>query len=156
MKTTAIAIALLSAGFAAVQATPPTPEPLTWFLRLFDANNDGVLDAEERLAARKSIEQKRADFIAKWDANGDGWLSFSEMAAIREAVIARIEAIRLEKFNDIAGDDSLISPEEFAAIPALADKDTERVNELFEFLDKDDSGFISFDEFNVPLRRRRL
>jgi Ca2+-binding EF-hand superfamily protein len=155
MKTTAIAIALLSAGFATVHAAPPGPEPLTWFLRLFDANSDGVLDAEERQAAKDAIAQKRADFIAKWDTNKDGWLSFSELAAIRAEIIARIEAIRLEKFNDAAGDDSLISPEEFAAIPALADKNPERVTALFEFLDKDDSGFISFEEFNVPLRRRR-
>lgn len=77
----------------------------------------------------------------------------AEIAAIRADIRERIEAKRIAKFKEIAGDDDLISPAEFAAIPILAGKEPARVTKLFNHLDKDASGAISLDEFQFKLRR---
>ena len=153
MKATTIAIVLLTAGFINVQAAP-TPErgKLTRFLKIFDLDNNGVLDPEERQAAKAALKLKREDFIAKWDTDGDGKLSREEIAKIRAEIRARIEARRVAKFKEIAGEDELISAAEFAAIPALAGREPARVTMLFNYLDKDDSGSISLDEFRLELR----
>jgi Ca2+-binding EF-hand superfamily protein len=153
MKATTIAIVLLTAGFTHVQAAP-TPEQgrLTRFLKIFDLDDNGVLNPEERQAAKAALKLKREDFIAKWDTDGDGKLSRKEIAKIRAEIRARIEARRVAKFKEIAGEDELISAAEFAAIPALAGREPARVTMLFNYLDKDDSGSISLDEFKLELR----
>jgi len=154
MKTTTIAIVLLTAGFINVQAKPPLgPGKLPGFLKVFDLDNNGVLDAEERQAAKAALKGRRDEFIAKWDTDGDGKLSPAEIAAARADILARIEAKRVAKFKEIAGDDDLISPAEFAAIPVLAGREPARVTKLFNHLDKDASGSISLDEFKLKLRR---
>lgn len=154
MKATTIAIVLLAAGFHHAQAGPTLGQgKLTRFLQIFDVDGNGVLDPEERQAAKAALKLKREDFIAKWDTDGDGKLSRREIVAIRADIRARIEARRVAKFKEIAGDDELISAAEFAAIPALAERDPARVTMLFNHLDKDDSGSISLDEFKFDLRR---
>lgn len=76
MKTTTIAIILLTAGFINVQAKPtPGEGKLPRFLRIFELNGNGVLDWEERQAAKAALKMKRGEFIAKWDTDGDGKLS---------------------------------------------------------------------------------
>ena len=77
----------------------------------------------------------------------------AEIAAIRADIRERIEAKRIAKFKEIAGDDDQISPAEFAAIPILAEKEPARVTKLFNHLDMDASGAISLDEFQFKLRR---
>ncbi len=64
---------------------PPPPE------QRFDANHDGVLDEQERAAARQAIEahraereRRRAEFLERFDTNGDGRLDEAERAALRE------------------------------------------------------------------------
>ncbi len=154
MKTTLLAILLLTAGFINVQAKPALGHgKLTKFLKTFDLDDNGKLDEEERQAAKAVLKLKREDFIAKWDTDGDGKLSRAEIALIRADILARIEAKRVAKFNEIAGQDELISAEELAAIPVLAGKDPARVTMLLGYLDQDDNGSISLAEFKLNLRR---
>lgn len=156
MKTTAIAILLIAGGLTNIQAEPtPGPVRLTWFLKLFDADENGVLDAEERQAAKEYLKQKREEVIAKWDADGDGKLNRAEIAALRKHIRERIHERRYEKFLEIAGEDKLMSAEEFATIPALADMDPEKVTALFERLDRDDDGSLTFAEFKRKFHRHR-
>jgi Ca2+-binding EF-hand superfamily protein len=150
MKTTTLAIVLLTAGFINAQAKPtPDQGKPGWLLKIFDLNGNGVLDPEERQAAKAALKMKREKFIAKWDTDKDGKLSRVEIAAIRADIRARIEAKRVAKFKEIAGDDDLISPAEFAAIPILAGKDPLLVTKIFNRLDKDTSDSISLDEFRL-------
>ena len=61
-------------------------------LERFDANHNGVLDPDERDAARQSSEQRRrdheermADMLRRFDADGNGTLDEAERAAARGA-----------------------------------------------------------------------
>lgn len=55
-------------------------------LRAMDADNDGVVTAAERTAARAAARAERADRrFARMDANGDGMISRAEFDAAAEA-----------------------------------------------------------------------
>ena len=125
------------------------------FLKEYDVNEDGVIDEEERQAVKAARKEARAARRAEIDTNGDGKISDEERVAAREAILAEIEAKRSEKFNEIAGQDGVIEPDEFADIPALEGKNPERVAALFDRLDSDDSGTVTLEEFNVRLRNHR-
>jgi len=65
----------------------PDPERL---LERFDANHDGRLDADERAAAERAIDEHRQSRERRWreqrerfDVNGDGQLDETERAALR-------------------------------------------------------------------------
>lgn len=145
-------LALLSAG-AAVQAQTPPPGrtfgdgSLPEFLKPYDANNDGVLSAEEREAARKDRIARREEALAKWDTDGDGKLSPEEIAAARKAACDRINQIREQRFDDAdTDDDGYLSAEEFAAMvpPEIPD---DMVDRIFNHLDADDDNQIAKAEF---------
>ena len=57
-------------------------------LEKFDANHNGVLDPEEKEAAKKEFqarrEARRAETLKKYDTDGDGKLSDSEREALRK------------------------------------------------------------------------
>jgi hypothetical protein len=53
-------------------------------LERFDANKDGVLDPEEKAAAKAAFEQRRAEFVKRFDTNGDGKLDDTEREAARK------------------------------------------------------------------------
>ena len=57
-------------------------------LEKFDANHNGVLDPEEKEAAKKEFgarrEARRAEMLKKYDTDGDGKLSDSEREALRK------------------------------------------------------------------------
>lgn len=126
------------------------------FLQQYDVNEDGKIDEEERQAIKEARKAARDERRAEIDTDGDGEISSEEREAAREAIRERIEAKRAEKFAELAGEDGLLSPEEFAAIPALANVDAERVASLFARLDADESGDVTLEEFNLRLRRHRL
>jgi Ca2+-binding EF-hand superfamily protein len=125
------------------------------FLKEYDVNEDGVIDEEEKQAVKAARKEARATRRAEIDTNGDNAISDEERAAAREAVLAKIEAKRAEKFAEIAGDDGAISAVEFAAIPALEGKNADRVVALFGRLDSDDSESVSLEEFNARLTNHR-
>ncbi|MGB0326545.1 MAG: EF-hand domain-containing protein [Akkermansiaceae bacterium] len=125
------------------------------FLQQYDVNEDGVIDEEERQAIREARRAAREERRAAIDTDGDGEISAEEREAAREDIRERMAERRAEKFAEIAGDDGLLSLEEFAAIPGIARLPEERVAALFGRLDADESGDVSLEEFNGRLRRSR-
>lgn len=125
------------------------------FLQQYDVNDDGVIDEEERQAIKDARKAAREERRAEIDTNDDGEISPEEREAAREAIRERIAAKRAEKFAEIAGDDGVLSPEEFAALPPLQRLSEERVASIFARLDHDDSGDVSLEEFSRRLRGHR-
>lgn len=125
------------------------------FLQQHDVNDDGVIDEEERQAAKAARQAARDDRRAEIDTNEDGTVSDDERAAAHEARASAIEARRAERFAMIAGDDNVISAVEFATIPALEGRDVERIASMFDRLDANDNSEVSLDEFNARLRDHR-
>lgn len=157
MKKT-LTIVLMLAGIPLLQAQTTgktfSDGTLPEALRQYDVNEDGILDAEERAAAKADREEKhKADRLSRWDLNGDGVIDDEERAAARAAMYERIIAHRTAMFEKLAGDDGLLSLEEFSTIPALKDRTEEQIAYLFDHLDKNDDDFVSLEEFLARLTR---
>lgn len=125
------------------------------FLQDFDTNGDGEIDAEERQAIKELREERRKERRDAIDTNDDGEISEEEREAARAALRERIEARRAEHFAKIAGEDGLLTKEEFEAIPALADTPQEIIDAMFARLDEDGDGEVTLEEFTSRLRRHR-
>ena len=158
MKTPLIT-ALLLAGAPLLHAQAPTKTfsdgTLPEALRQFDVDNNGVLDEEERQAAKAARDAKHADFIARWDTNNDGIIDDSEREAAKAAVRERILRARKAKFAELAGEDGVLSLAEFSAIPALATRTPEQIATMFGFLDTNKDESVSLDEFLARLSRHQ-
>ena len=131
-------------------------DELPAFLLHFDLNEDGEIDEEERQAVRESRETRRSEWLAKLDGDGDGEISQDEREDARDAFRARIEERRNERFNGLAGDDGILSLEEFSASPGIDRLGEDRIAAIFARMDEDESGGVSSDEFNLRLRHHRL
>ncbi|MFP6856089.1 MAG: hypothetical protein VCA73_02355 [Roseibacillus sp.] len=125
-------------------------------LEQFDLNEDGVIDEEERQAAKEARRaaraERRAEHIAEFDTDGDGELSDEEREAAREARRAALQAKREEKFAEIAGEDGSLDLDEFAALAPFEGADPERVAAIFARLDDDEDGAVTLEEFGSRLR----
>ena len=125
-------------------------------LEQFDLNEDGVIDEEERQAAKEARRaaraERRAEHIAEFDTDGDGELSDEEKEAAREARRAALQAKREEKFAEIAGEDGSLDLDEFAALAPFEGADPERVAGIFARLDEDEDGAVTLEEFGSRLR----
>lgn len=125
---------------------------LPQFLQRFDTNNDDQIDEEERQAIRdlrSSLRDKNRQSI---DLDNDGVISPEEIEAARETIRIRIEERRQAKFNSIAGEDKLISPSEYSAIPGIDQLPDSAFQLIWNHLDADSSGDISQEEFMGTLR----
>ena len=136
------------------------------FLQDFDVDGNGSIDEEERQAIkdhfaawREERAAARAARRAEIDTDGDGEISDEERTAAREAareaLLAKIEARRVERFAEIAGEDDSISLDEFAAIPGMDRLSDERVGAIFARMDADESGGVNIEEFNSRLHFHR-
>ncbi|QTN32134.1 EF-hand domain-containing protein [Akkermansiaceae bacterium] len=126
-------------------------------LRQYDVNGDGALDEEERQAAKADREARlTAARLNRWDTNGDGVIDDAERAAAKEALRERILAARKARFAKIAGEDGLMSLEEFASIPALKGRTREQIAAIFGHLDANKDGSVSLAEFLGRLDRPQL
>jgi Ca2+-binding EF-hand superfamily protein len=146
---------------ASAQDSPPRvfgDGSLPAFLKQFDIKGgpdggpDGILDEEERQAMREAMREQRQDRINTWDLDGDGVLSPGEIAAAREKVRQRIEERRTEHFLKVAGEDEMLSLEEFLALPPFQGKSTLIPTSIFNMMDSDKSGLVSLEEFTARLR----
>ena len=80
---------------------------------IYDKNNDGKLDDDERAKMKADLAAHRTAFIQKFDKNGDGKLDEEEMAAVRKQIREdRAEFIR--KFDK--NGDGKLDEEESAAL----------------------------------------
>lgn len=153
LKYTLILAIFATSGFAQAGDRSIGDGTLPEFLEQFDTNEDGIIDEEERQAIRDLRAKMREERRNSIDTDGDGKISREEIEAAREAMRQKIEERRLEKFNEIAGEDGLISPEEYATIPGV-ERLPEAIQEaIFARLDADESGDISSEEFFHRLRR---
>lgn len=130
-------------------------DALPSFLEKYDLNGDGIIDEEERQAIKDARQAKKDAFIAEWDTDEDGELSKEELEAFRQSVRDAIEAKRVERFNELAGEDGSLSLEEFAAIPGFDNLSPERLEALYARMDADESGDVTVEEFNSRLRPHR-
>ena len=155
VKFTLIAALALTSSFAQAGDRSIGDGTLPEFLQQFDTNEDGKIDEEERQAIRDLRSKMREERRNSIDTDGDGEISADEIKAAREALRAKIEERRLEKFNEIAGEDELISKEEYSAIPGVDRLPDFMFDAIFDRLDADDSGDISSEEFFHRLRRHQ-
>lgn len=154
-KSLMIVSALLGSATAAHAEKSFGDGTLPEFLQEYDVNEDGTIDEEERQAIKEARKAAREARRAEIDTDGDGEISQEEREAARDAIRAAIEAKRAEKFTEIAGDDALISAEEFAVIPHLENAPAKLIESIFARLDSDESGDISLEEFTARLRHHR-
>lgn len=159
MKHTKLIIACtLLAGLAPCHSREKTfgDGLLPSFLADFDTNGDGRIDEEERQAiieARKAaLEERRAEI----DTDGDGVISPEEREAAREALRQRILEKRRAKFDELAGEDGVLSLEEFSSIPHMSRVPDEIKAAIFARMDKNSDGSVTFEEFTARLRAHRL
>jgi len=129
------------------------------FLVKYDLNEDGVLDEEERQAAKDARKNRAKEKRASWDTDEDGEISKEEREAARDALRAKIEEKRNERFAEVDTDgDGALSAEEFGAIGAierLGKRFPKSIERIFARLDDDEDGGIAADEFTLHLRHCR-
>jgi len=158
MKNTTLIIAgVLLAGLAPCYSAEKTfgDGLLPSFLAKYDTNGDGRIDEEERQAiveARKAAAEERRDEI---DTDGDGVISELERKAALEALRNSIEEKRRAKFNETAGEDGLLSLEEFSSIPQMSRVPDQIKAAIFARLDRNSDGNVTFEEFTARLRAHR-
>ena len=154
LKNILIAAALLG-GTSVAHADDRTfgDRTLPEFLDLYDTNDDGRIDEAERQAIKEARKAAREEHRAEIDTDGNGEITSAEREAARDSIREKIAEKRAEKFEEIAGEDGLLSPDEFAALPPLAKASAERVDSIFARLDADESGQVSLEEFNARLRQ---
>ena len=141
----ALLTALLVAGTAKGSS-------LAAFLRPFDADQNGRLDAEEAQAARDYRRQLREQRRNTIDLNDDGQISPAEVRAARKQIRETILERRQKRFTDLAGQDGLLTVKELALLPQLLRVNPDYLNALFVRLDADEDGAVTFEEFSARLR----
>lgn len=148
MKTTLLAALAVSIGAAV--AAPPVPAPsgaIAPVPEWLDTNGDGVISELERQAFVESRRGAGNGPASRWDTNGDGTIDDDERAAAVEALKAKATRKLTELFLAVAGDDGVLTPTEFSALPVLAQVPADTVALLFGLLDVDGDGEVTVDEF---------
>ncbi len=121
---------------------------LEGLIRLFDADGDGILSAEERQVMWAA---RQAEMMARVDLDGDGVLSLKERVAARRNRI--LESGRIARY-DLDGD-GVLSEDELAAMNnALAGREKERMSQELERYDADGDGVLSPEEQAAQQRDR--
>ena len=125
------------------------------FLVKYDLNEDGVLDEEEKQAAKDARKERAIERRSKWDTDEDGKISKEEREAARDALRAKIEEKRLARFAEVDTDgDGSLSAEEFGAIGSikrLGKWSPRSIERIFARLDDDENEGISADEFTLKI-----
>jgi hypothetical protein len=132
-------------------AVPPGAS--TGIPAFLDTDGDGKVSEAERQAFAESRAAAREGGSAsgkgnsKWDSNGDGTVDESEREAAVQALKSRLDAKLANLFLDLAGDDELLSLEEFATLPQFKNVPPQTAANLFNLLDADDDGSVTLAEF---------
>lgn len=157
MKTSRALLLSFSLGLLLAQAEEPATKDKSRpeFLQQFDSNEDGIIDEEERQAIRDLREVMVLEQRNTIDLDQDGRISPEEIQSARNALRQSIEARRLDKFTAIAGDDGLISEEEYSQIPGANRLPAYVLTAIFNRLDADADGVISAEEFLRRLRKHQ-
>jgi hypothetical protein len=150
--------AIFAAFAGAAIAGPDRPgftTPPSWV----DLDNNGQIDQEERDAFIQARKDAARGLANDADANGDGVVDEQERQNMIAAMHANVEAKRCELFEAVAGEDGLLSLEEFSSTHPVNRLPERVVARLFGLLDVtgeggEPDGMVSKDEFlaslNVP------
>jgi hypothetical protein len=144
---------LLPILFALTTAAYAVPESLQTGIPAFlDLDGDGQISEEERQAFVDSRKRAPRGGAAEWDTDGDGVISPEERAAAVAALRARVNERRAELFASLAGDDGVLTVEEFSSLPMLANASEQAISRLFSLLDADGDGLVTLEEFLAGVR----
>ena len=154
-KTLSLLAAFVGGALIAPAEDRPSGDPLPRFLKQFDTNEDGVIDEEERQAIADLRSNLRELSRKSIDTNQDGRIKREEVEAAREILRMKIDERRLEMFQSIAGEDELMTIEEYATIPGSENLPDFVFEGIFDRLDTDGSGDISVEEFLHRLKPHR-
>lgn len=142
MKTPILLTVLFTGVCLAVPPGAKTSVPA-----FLDTDGDGKISVAERLAFAESRAAARSGGNKNWDTNGDGVVDEDERIAAVATLKARLEARVASIFLDLAGDDGLLTLEEFATLPQFKNVPPQTAANLFNLLDADDDGFVTLEEF---------
>lgn len=112
-----------------------------------DVNGDGTISETERQAFEESRASTRGQGNNIWDANGDGVVDETERQAAVTELKGRMDKKVASLFLDLAGDDELLTLEEFSTLPRFANNPPHVAANLFNHMDDDENGFVTIDEF---------
>jgi hypothetical protein len=147
MKTRQLLILALFAGVAHA-----APEPLATGIPAFlDTDGDGIISETERQAFVEARKDARAGLLPDWDSDGDGVIDEEEQAAAVATLQSKANEKRLELFSKVAGDDGVLTLDEFSALQPFQNVPAETVAALFALLDADGDGEVSGDDFLARL-----
>lgn len=147
-------ITALALGVSALVSADDAGD-LPEFLKRFDTNQDNQIDEEERQAIRDlraGLKKRKRESI---DSDDDGTISPDELRQARSAIRRNIEERRKQKFLAIAGEDERISLSEYATIPGIDALPARALERIWDHLDLNRDGSISFEEFDGTLRNHR-
>ncbi|QJE94260.1 EF-hand domain-containing protein [Luteolibacter luteus] len=146
------------------------PSATTGVPAFLDTDNDGKISEAERQAyaeARKAARENNGNANgkgsnngngnngnngngqgnSKWDTNGDGVVDDDERNAAVQTLKSNLENKIANLFLDLAGDDELLSLEEFATLPQFKNTPPQKAANLFNMMDADDDGLVTLTEF---------
>lgn len=132
-------------------AVPPGAS--TGIPAFLDTDGNGKISEAERQAFAESRAAARSGGDRSWDTNGDGAVDEAERLAAVETLKSRLETKLASLFLDLAGDDELLSLEEFATLSQFKNVPPQTAANLFNLLDSDDDGAVTLAEFFRGLGR---
>jgi hypothetical protein len=146
MKTKLLIAIVAGIGFA--HAAPPVPTAAAGSIpEWLDTDGDGAISELERQAFVESRKGAAEALASQWDANDDGVIDDGEradaVAALQAKAKERIESL----FLGIAGEDKVLTFEEFASLASFSEMPDTTVALLFGLLDTDKDGSVTLDEF---------
>ncbi|RYD32335.1 MAG: hypothetical protein EOP87_13040 [Verrucomicrobiaceae bacterium] len=142
MKT----ISALFITFAGICGAVP-PGASTSAPAFLDVNGDGVISESERQAYEEARANARVSGGEKWDSNHDGTVDEGERQAAVAILKGRMDSKVASLFLDLAGEDEMLTLDEFATLPRFAKTPPQVAGNLFNRLDVDQDGYVSLVEF---------
>jgi Ca2+-binding EF-hand superfamily protein len=82
-----------------------------------------------------------------WDSNGDGVVDETERQAAVTELKGRMDNKVASLFLDLAGDDQLLTLEEFSTLPKFSHVPPHVPANLFNHMDADQNGVVTLEEF---------
>ncbi|MEK7953457.1 EF-hand domain-containing protein [Luteolibacter soli] len=112
-----------------------------------DVNGDGNISELERQAYDEARNSSRGQGNKIWDTNGDGQVDETERQAAVVELKNRMDQKVASLFLDLAGDDQLLTLEEFSTLPRYSHVPPHVPANHFNHMDENEDGFVTLEEF---------